>query len=468
MTRFRSIISRVVALHVIAIGATSVLMPLALYWLLDQAANSLHRDSLQSQAATISSFLRPLPDGDVALAIPAELKALYGGIYGLYSYAVLDADGRVLFSSRADGLALFPREDPNPGDWFTRRRTSGTVLFGVTVPRPVGDHLYWIQVGQDLSHRDVIIDDIVTTFFPRVAWITFPILLLLLLIDILIFRRALEPVREASTTAAAIGPARTDLRLPEQAMPSEIVPLVHAVNAALDRLEAGFRAQRDFTADMAHELRTPLAIMRARVDGLERGPTREALQGDLVSMARTVNQVLDIAELESFVVGDADRADLQEVCADAVGFMAPLAVDAAKTIALTGVEHPVWVHGHAEAIFRAVRNLIENALRHTPAGGAVEVELAADGSVRVLDEGPGVPAAERESIFRRFWRRDRSRPESRGLGLAIVARVAETHGGQVSVTDRPGGGAAFGLTFRPASAPPPAIPSTKVGLTPAG
>ena len=466
MRRFRSILSRVVALHIVAVGVISVLMPLALYWLLNEAANGLHRDALMGQAVTVSGYLRPQPGGGVALEIPAEMRPLYTGSYGLYAYAVLDPDGKVLFSSRKDGGALFPAGDAHPGDWTLRRRSTGSVLFGVTMPRTIDDRTYQVQIGQDLSHRDVIIDDIVTTFFPRVAWITFPILLLLLLIDILIFRRALEPVREASTTAAGIGPARTDLRLPEQAMPSEIVPLVHAVNAALDRLEAGFRAQRDFTADMAHELRTPLAIMRARVDGLEPGPARTALQGDLVSMARTVNQVLDIAELESFVVGDADRADLQSVCTEAVSFMAPLAVDASKIIALTGVEQPVWVHGHAEAIFRAVRNLIENALRHTPPGGTVEVELAANGRVRVLDEGPGVPVAERETIFRRFWRRDRSRPESRGLGLAIVARVAETHGGQVQVGDRPGGGAAFELAFRTAS--PPAMAPTKVGLTPAG
>ena len=264
---------------------------------------------------------------------------------------------------------LFSFEESGRGDWVERLRSTGSVLFGVSVARPVGQRMYWIQVGQDLSHRDVIIDDVVTSFFPRVGWITFPILLVLLLIDILIFRRALEPVREASTTAAAIGPARTDVRLPEQAMPAEIVPLVHAVNQAFDRLEAGFRAQRDFTADMAHELRTPLAIMRARVDALEPGPVRDALRTDLVNMTRTVSQVLDIAELESFVIAGDARADLHAVCAEAVGFMAPLAVDMSKTIALTGVDGPVWVRGHAEALFRAVRNLVDNAIRHTPSGG---------------------------------------------------------------------------------------------------
>ncbi|MEA2851169.1 MAG: hypothetical protein QOE02_1188 [Rhodospirillaceae bacterium] len=448
MRRFRSIISRVVALHVIAIGVTSVLMPLALYWLLNQAANSLHRDALRSQAATIASFLRPQPDGDVTLDIPPEIQPLYSGGYGLYAYAVLDPSGRVLFSSRNDGAALFSLDESGSGDWIERQRATGSVLFGVSVARPVGQRMYWIQVAQDLSHRDVIIDDVVTTFFPRVGWITFPILLVLLLIDILIFRRALEPVREASTTAAAIGPARTDVRLPEQAMPAEIVPLVHAVNQAFDRLEAGFRAQRDFTADMAHELRTPLAIMRARVDSLEPGPIRDALRTDLVNMTRTVSQVLDIAELESFVVGDA-KADLHAVCAEAVGFMAPLAVDMSKTISLTGAEGPVWVRGHAEALFRAVRNLVDNAIRHTPGGGSIEVHVSADGIVRVIDDGPGVPETERESIFRRFWRRDRTQAESRGLGLAIVARVAETHDGSVTVDNLPGGGAVFTLRLRP-------------------
>jgi signal transduction histidine kinase len=449
--RFRSIVSRVVALHIIAIGVTSILMPLALYWLLNQAANSLHRDALRGQAATVAGFLRPQPDGGVALDIPSDIQPLYSEGYGLYAYSVLDSAGHVLFSSRPDGHALFTPKEGNNGDWILRQRSTGSVLFGVSVPHPVGQHMYWIQVAQDLSHRDVIIDDVVTSFFPRVAWITFPILLVLLLIDIQIFRRAIEPVRAASTTAAAIGPTRTDVRLPEQQMPTEILPMVHAVNQALDRLELGFRAQRDYTADMAHELRTPLAIMRARVDALEPGQARDALRGDLVTMTRTVSQVLDIAELESFVIGRDARADLQAVCAEAVSVMAPLAVETAKTIALTGAEGPVWVRGHPEALFRAVRNLVENAIRHTPAGGSIDVDVSPGGVVRVLDDGPGVPETERDSIFRRFWRRDRRESGGHGLGLAIVARVAETHDGSVTVENRPGGGAAFTLKLRPAA-----------------
>jgi len=448
LRRFRSIISRVVALHVVAIGVTSILMPLALYWLLDGAANSLHRDALRAQALTIASFLRPTADGDVMLVVPPEAEPIYSGGYGLYAYAILDSRGKVLFTSRRDDLPLSAVGEPLTKDSFSRRRWNGTVLIGVNVPRAIDDRLYWIQVGQDLTHRDVIIDDIVASFFPRVAWITFPILLLLLVIDIVIFRRVLDPVRKASDTAASIGPTSTDVRLSEQSMPTEIVPLVHAVNQALDRLETGYRAQREFTADMAHELRTPLAIMRARVDTMEDAPLRGSLRTDIVNMTRTVNQVLDIAELETFVVDGDSTADLQAVCTDAVAFMAPLAVNSGKTISLTGMETPVWVRGHAEALFRAVRNLIENAIRHTPPGGSVDVDVDAEGIVRVLDEGPGVPLAERETIFKRFWRRDRSRPESRGLGLAIVTRVAAAHDGTITVDDRPQGGSVFTLRLR--------------------
>jgi signal transduction histidine kinase len=448
--RFRSILSRVVALHVAAIAVISIVMPLALYWLLNEAANGLYRDALHSQALTISGFLKSKPEGGVLLDMPPAMQPLYAPEYGLYSYAVIDSSGEVLFSSRIDGGALFPPKENRVGDWAMRRRTTGPVLFGVSIARTIGGRTYLIQVAQDLSHRDVIIDDIVASFFPSVAWITFPLLMALFLIDILIFRRALRPVNEASTTAAAIGPMRTDVRLPEAAMPTEVAPLVRAVNQALDRLEKGFRAQRDFTADMAHELRTPLTIIRARVDSLEPGPLRDSLRNDLGNMTRVVNQVLDIAELESFVVADDARADLQAVCAEAVAFMAPLAVAQSKTIALGGSEHAVWVHGHPEALFRAVRNLVENAIRHAPVGGAIDVEVSDEGVVRVLDDGPGVPEAERESIFRRFWRRDRTRAESRGLGLAIVARVAETHDGSVTVENRPAGGAAFTLRLRPA------------------
>ncbi|MDP3242803.1 MAG: sensor histidine kinase N-terminal domain-containing protein, partial [Reyranella sp.] len=145
MRRFRSILSRVVALHVVAIGVTSILIPLALYWLLNEAANGLHRDALRAQALTIASFLRPTPDGGVTLEIPQEAQPIYSGDYALYAYAILDSKGKLLFTSRPDEAPLSAGNDSLTKDSFMQRRSKGPALIGVNVPRAIGDRLYWIQ-----------------------------------------------------------------------------------------------------------------------------------------------------------------------------------------------------------------------------------------------------------------------------------------------------------------------------------
>lgn len=444
MIRFSTIISRIISLHVIAITVTAIGMPLALYWLLSSAATELQHRALRENADTIAHYLLAQSDG-LRLDLPPGLRELYSESYGRYGFAVLDATGRVLFSSLANRAAVFPGDRPSAAEHFLERRRGSAIIYGASIEKSIGGTSVWIQVAQDLAHRDVLIDDIVADFFPRVGWVTVPILLLLLAIDILIFRRALRPVRQASDIAETIGPARTDVRLPTDGMPREILPLVNAVNQALARLERGFRTQREFTADAAHELRTPLAILSARIDTLADPGIREALRRDIAGMSRIVGQLLEIAELEGFVVDPAETADVQSVAADVTAFIAPLALAQGKRIALNGASGPVLVKGNPEILFHAVRNLAENALSHTPIGTAVEIEVSADGVVRVLDAGPGVPASDRELIFRRFWRRDRRRPGNAGLGLSIVSRIVEAHAGSITVEDREGGGAVFSI-----------------------
>jgi signal transduction histidine kinase len=445
--RFKSITSRLIWMHVIAIGITSICMPLALYGLLKTTADDLHQRALRDYAATIAHYLTVHPDGRLALDLPAGLRELYSESYGRYAYAVLDQDGRVLFSSLNNDAAIFPADRRSDQAAFLQRGSGAASIYGASIPMRIDGRPVWVQVAQDLAHRDVLIDDIVADFFLRVGWITLPILLILLAIDIVIFRRALRPVLQASEMTREIGPARTDVRLPTAHMPREVVPLVNAVNQALDRLEQGFRVQREFTADAAHELRTPLAILRARIDTLENEPLAQALREDIAGMSRIVSQLLDVAELESFVLEPDETADLQSIGAEVVAFIAPLALARGKAIALTGAGGPVRIKGNAEALFQAIRNLAENAITHTPKNTTVEIEVTENAVVRVIDEGPGVPESERELIFRRFWRRDRRRLGGAGLGLSIVRRVVEAHGGSISVTNRPEGGAVFSLSF---------------------
>src|SRR5436305_15052358 len=177
-------------------------------------------------------------------------------------------------------------------------------------------------------------DDIISNVVRRVGWITIPILWILLATDIIIFRRAIAPLWKASEEASNIGPARTDIRLPTEQIPREIMPLVTAVNQALDRLEGGFRVQRQFTADAAHPLRTPLAILRTRIETLHDGAARQVLHADIEGMSRIVAQLLEIAELDTLVIDPGETADLRAVCAEVVGSIAASAIAQHKDIAL--------------------------------------------------------------------------------------------------------------------------------------
>ncbi|MDN5001427.1 sensor histidine kinase [Bradyrhizobium sp. GCM10027634] len=428
---FKSLISRIVFLHIIAVAVVAIFLPLVLFWLLNSEIDQLHRAAMRAQAETLAERITVQPDGRVTFNLPDSLRGLYSEAYGRYQYDIRDTDGRLLFSSH--------------------KKTGGLdseSISGADVIQTIGDTTFRIKVAEDLSHRDVITDDIVSNFFRRVGWITIPILLVLLATDIIIFRRAIAPLWEASEKASNIGPARTDIRLPTEQIPREIVPLVTAVNHALDRLEDGFRVQRQFTADAAHQLRTPLAILRTRVETLGNNAARQALHDDIEGMSRIVAQLLEIAELDTLVLDPGETADLRAVCAEVVGAIAPLAIAQHKDIALKGADAPVMIHGNSAMLQRAVFNLAENAIKFTAKDTSVDVEVGGDGSVRVRDCGPGVTEAERELIFQRFWRRDRQRSDGAGLGLSIVRGVADDHDATVAVDNLPGGGAEFTLRFR--------------------
>ena len=264
-----------------------------------------------------------------------------------------------------------------------------------------------------------------------------------------IMRRAIEPVRLASSRAAEIGPRSSGVRLPTEGMPRELLPLVVAMNGALDRLDRALDAQRRFAADSAHELLTPLAVLRAHLDTLKGKSVAAALRQDVDAMADVVHQLLDLAELETHgtASGKAELADLHSVCVEVITMLAPLAVREKKQLALTGSEGPILVKGSERMLNRALRNLIENAMAHTPPNTTVEVHLGDDGSIRVMDQGKGVPPGERDIIFQRFWRGDKRMGPGAGLGLSIVKRIAQNMGGDISVEDAPGGGASFTIRF---------------------
>lgn len=434
---FKSLIWRIVFMHIVAVAVVAIFLPLVLFWLLNSEVDQLHREAMRAQAEVLAERIVAAPDGLLTFNLPDSLRGLYSEAYGRYLYDIRDADGRLLFSSRR-----------KTGAAVSAPPTLSETISGAGVTRIIDGKIVRIRVAEDLAHRDVIIDDIISNFFRRVGWITIPILLILLAADIIIFRRAIAPLWKASEEASNIGPARTDIRLPTEQIPREIMPLVTAVNQALDRLEDGFRVQRQFTADAAHQLRTPLTILRTRIETLGDGAARKALHDDIEGMSRIVAQLLEIAELDTLVLDPGETADLRAVCAEVVGSIAPFAIAQHKDIALKGADAPVLIHGNAEMLQRAIFNLAENAIKFTAKDTAVDVEVREDGSVRVRDCGPGIAETERELIFQRFWRADRQRSDGAGLGLSIVRGVADDHAATVAVENLPGGGAEFTLRFR--------------------
>jgi signal transduction histidine kinase len=446
---FRSTFSQIVWLQVLAVAATSLIMPAAIYVFLERTVADYQLKVLRQREQVLLHAMSPSAVGGVVL--PVSLTEPYAQEISGFAFSVTDAAGRVLVSSAAGRRALGPLPAARRTDVF-RQKTGKGAYVGVSVPEDFHGRPIWIQVEQNQDNPDVVLDDVVARFLPAVGWLSAGVLLFLLVADIVIVRRALNPIIGASGLAGAISPTRIDLRLPTQRMPKEILPLVEAVNQAFDRLEQGFRVQRDLTADVAHELRTPLAVLRMRAESVADGAVRERLLADIDVMTRLVDQLLSVAELETVVIAPDEAADLRQVCLEVVEHLAPLAVQQGKAVELAAAGGAVWVHGRSDLLFQAVRNLVENAVRYSPSGAAVTVEVQESGRARVLDRGPGVPPELKDRLFERFWqgrRKERSAVrEGAGLGLSIVAQIAEQLGGRVSVEDRAGGGAVFSLTLR--------------------
>lgn len=415
------------------------------FWKVARTNDTLLDRALQDQARDIAHHLVLLPGGGSRIDLPASLVEAYARGDGAYLYVVYGPDGRPEHASSPTAPALLESHRPleRDGSFFRlgpQVKARGP-MFGYVAKANGG---YRIAVAQGWFHDDVLADSLVEEFVEAALLWMAPVVAITLWVGIMTIRTSLRPVVALSEQAARIGPEAADVRLPEGGLPGEIQPLVTAVNRALDRLKAGLDRERRFMADAAHELRTPLAVLTARIDTLE-GAGTEGLRRDVARLNRLAEQLLRAGRLDAGPLDLSPRVDLRQVAVDAISALAPLAIRQGRELMLTGEAAPVWVRGNGPALLVALENLLENALAHTPPPGGIEVEVCADGRVRVKDEGPGVPRGEREAIFRRFTRGAGARRGGAGLGLAIVLETARAHGGTVEVADRPGGGAVFEL-----------------------
>lgn len=436
---------------------TLAAIALSYAWLLYQvryAADRLAESSLIEEAKKIAGDLHAGPDGPT-FKLPREMRGDPALADGNFRYSVSDAHRHILFRSPwlpspldqvrvADSeynLYETSHQLPQPLDYF-----------GVLVTKNLAGAEYTVLAEKNMRHLETIMDTFLGEFFFHGAWVYVVLLLGLLAVSVLTIKRAINPVERLSAQAATIGPQSTDLRLSEAGVPREILGFIRAVNSALDRLDAGFQVQREFTADAAHELRTPLAVLRAHLDTLDDRAVAGELRRDVDGMAHIVAQLLRIARLDAMVTDPRECCDLSETAVSVAGLLIPAALDKDKRIEMRGAERPVWAAGNPDLVFHALRNIVENAINHSGRARRIEIAVAEDCTIRVVDHGPGIPAHLRERVFRRFWRSERS-GEGAGLGLPIVKRSMELCGGAVAIAGTPGGGATVLLAFQPGGPP---------------
>jgi len=268
--------------------------------------------------------------------------------------------------------------------------------------------------------------------------------------------RALAPIAAVGRSLAAIEPTDLHGRLPTPAVRDEVARLIEVINALLDRLERASATERRFASDAAHELRTPLAVLRSGLEvalARDRSPaeSQAALSNahqEVVGLCKIAEELLMLARLNGEVSIDRKPVDLGEVVNEVVGAVEPLA--GSRNIALRAAVAPAAVDGSVTHLRRLVINLVDNALKFTPPGGRVDLSLSVEegkATLHVLDTGGGIEPGELPLIFDRFFRGAHANGEGSGLGLSLCREIARLHGGQISASNREGGGSDFRVTL---------------------
>ena len=407
----------------------------AVYW----GPDMLFDSELRSNSDGILAALRLDAQGNpLHVELMPRKQLMYNALTNDFIYRVLNAQGKVVMASDGATIPFAPDGLPfDPGRAEFRAAPSGIALRILTRKlETVQGPLYVqsarserfqrvLQLNDEHNSRAIALGSaaLAVLAFPLAVWLT--------------FRRALRPLREASAAAARIAPGNLSARLEVTNMPAEVVPLIDAFNAALGRVERGYQLQQEFLATAAHELKTPLTLMRGQLelDGLA---DPAPLLKDVERMSRQVHQLLNLTECSEPHNYVFDQLDANHEVEDAAAQLRRLASRRGVRINVVRSPAPTPLLADRSALFVLLKNLLENAIVHSADDTEIRV-IVGHGRIVVQDQGCGIPDADLPLLFQRFWRGAHRRDDGAGLGLAICKEIALAHGWRLSARNAFGG-----------------------------
>jgi two-component system, OmpR family, sensor kinase len=443
-----------------------VVADIALYLALSRAETSAAADVLVSQASVIAGGIEDI-NGKVQFGtgeLPTETQqgvAVDAAIVASDGSVSTQTPGQALSTSTLSTIAANARQQASAAPPFDVRDSRGVPRLVYAQLLPAG------QGGPAVLIVSRSIGELQSALTQTILFLAVLSVLVVLAGTLLAHRLAgniLEPVRRIASTARSLSQHELHRRVEVKVRPDELGELVETFNGMLARLEASFDSLRRFTADASHELRSPLALMRSELEGtLARARTPaeyqqvlSGLEDEVEHMSRMVDQLLMLARADAGALQPAaTNLDVADFLHETAARWRPMADQRHVRIDVDAPDSGS-VAADPDLLRRVMDNLIDNATRHSPAGTGVRLTGApAPGgwSIEVRDEGPGIPAVARASLFERFARADDARPRDgggAGLGLALSRAIAESHGGRLELVSPNGRGATFRL-FLPTS-----------------
>lgn len=358
-----------------------------------------------------------------------QMSWLYDSLGTEATFRVLNDQGAVVLSSEQASSPLRGDGEPLQLHNHNFELTKGGIrMHGATERVRHAGRDWYVQIASSERLSEMLRSYVGAPLLSRsVLGFAVASLLLYFVVMRFLLRMILRPVKEASAIAAKISPRNLGERLPVEGVQTELRPLVDNFNAALDRLEHNYRLQQEFLTSAAHELKTPLALIRGQIElGLEEADRADLLQ-DVSRMGRQVQQLLHLAEASEPRNYTFAPVPVESLVLEVVNYMERVAHPQQVRLQVDVERDTRLPRADRGALFTLLKNLLENAIQHSHPGGAISL-YARSNLISVHDAGPGVAPEDLPKLFTRFWRGAHRRDIGAGLGLSICREIALAHG----------------------------------------